>query len=163
MMGSGKSTVGRRVATRTGRRFVDLDAEIEAAAGCSIAEIFERDGEASFRRRESAALGELLAPDDPPRLIAAGGGAVLAAGNRRVMRARASVVWLKVAPDILGARLGSGEGRPLLADDPDATLRRLVEERECLYRDAADVVLETRLESVDDVASLVIERLVGRE
>src|SRR4051794_6921672 len=99
MMGSGKTTVGRMVAARLGRRFLDSDEQVEAATGRTVREIFESDGEAAYRVLESKALCEALA-SRPPAVIAAAGGTVLSADNRAAMRASGEVVWLQADPAV---------------------------------------------------------------
>ena len=142
MMGVGKSTVGRRAAQRLGWRFVDADLAIEARAGCSVREVFAREGEPGFRALEASVLGDLLA-DDEPSVIAAGGGAVLREESRFAARARAEVVWLRAQPETLLARLGGrAETRPLLEGDVAGTVRRMVVEREGSYTAAAHHVID---------------------
>lgn len=166
MMGSGKSTVGPLVAGRSGRRFLDLDAELEARSGRTVRVIFEAEGEAGFRARESELLVELLGSAEP-LVLATGGGVVLADGNRRALRdagARsiATVVWLAVDPDVLAARVGHDPGRPLLAGgDPQGTLRRLSGEREPAYRDAAHAVVDAGVGLPEQVAERVLVALAG--
>lgn len=157
--GSGKSTVGALVARELGAAFVDADAEIEKAAGRPVPEIFEREGEAGFRRRELACVGELTrspagaasAPFPPssnsasdgegrPRLVLAlGGGAPTVPEIRSLLRGRCVTAWLDLAPEAAAARLGAeGGGRPLLAGDAPARLRALDRERRELYALCAD-------------------------
>jgi shikimate kinase len=161
MMGCGKSSVGRRVARALGRPFVDLDTAIERTARCRIPELFEREGEAGFRERESAELTAVLATPEPA-VVATGGGAVLRAENRDAMRRRAVVVWLRARPDTLLARVGDGTGRPLLAGDPLGNLTRLAAERAGAYRDAAHEIID-----VDglpfDVITARVQRVAGVE
>jgi len=142
MMGAGKTTIGRSLARVLGRRFIDLDHELEARCGVRIPTIFEIEGEAGFRKREAALL------DDYTRLsgivLATGGGAVLAPENRRVLRERGVVVYLRASADELYRRTARDRNRPLLATpDPRATLSCLLEQREPLYREVADLVVET--------------------
>ena len=106
MMGSGKTTVGRLVAQRLGRRFVDSDEQVEARAGRTVREIFEAEGEAAFRALEAGALAEALAAPEPA-VVAAAGGVVLDPGNRRALREAATVVWLRAGPGVLASRAGS--------------------------------------------------------
>ena len=136
MMGAGKTTVGRLLAERTGRPFLDSDQAIERDTGRTVAEIFATDGEAAFRSLETQVLRDMLDRDEPA-VIAAAGGTVLDATNRARMRARGTVVWLRVDPALLPERVHGSIHRPLLADDPAATLRRLAVERENLYRQTA--------------------------
>jgi shikimate kinase len=144
LMGSGKSTIGRRLARLLDRPFVDADDAVEASAGQSIADLFAApEGEAGFRDLEAATLGELL--DDPEAtVIAAGGGAVVTAGTRRRLADPAvTVVWLDAAPAFLASRAKARPHRPLLADaDPRATLERLHGERAPLYGEVADLVVD---------------------
>jgi len=111
-MGSGKSRVGRALASRLGWDFVDTDERVEKAAGMKVSEIFARDGEAAFRRLESEALAAL-----PERrcVVALGGGAVVSAENRRVLHGKGRLVWLDAAPETLAERIGDSQKRPLLA------------------------------------------------
>ena len=141
-MGSGKSTLGRLLATRLGLGFVDVDARIEADAGRDIPAIFAAEGEAGFRTREARALAQAL--DGDAAVIATGGGAVLAAANRAAMRATGTVVYLQVDPAIQRARLAGDTGRPLLqGDDPAARLAALQATREPLYREVAHHLFDT--------------------
>jgi shikimate kinase len=155
MMGAGKSTVGRRLAQRLDRPFLDSDELIEAETGRTVAEIFAADGEAAFRAVETSVLLEML-DREVPAVIAAAGGAVLDPANRRAMRERATVVWLRVDPAVLATRVSSGGHRPLLADDPEATLSRLAAERESLYRDASDEIVDVDELTPDEVVDRVI-------
>lgn len=141
MMGAGKTTVGKKLAKSLSRQFVDLDHEIEKSTGVSIPTIFEIEGETGFRCRESQALqrlqGQFL-------VVATGGGAVLSPANRAWMAARGFVVYLHASPDLLHARTKNDKGRPLLqVDDPLARIRGLVEKRDPLYREIADIVVES--------------------
>ena len=155
MMGSGKTTVGRRVAARLGRRLRDSDAEVEARTGRTVREIFETDGEPAFRAEEARALAEAL--DDPePAVVAAAGGVVLDPANRDRLRARGTVVWLDASPEDLARRVGSRNHRPLLGDDPLAALRRLDRERRALYEEVADYVVPVGRRPVEDVVADVL-------
>ena len=119
LMGAGKTTVGRLLAERTGRPFLDSDQAIERDTGRTVAEIFATDGEAAFRSLETQVLRDMLDRDEPA-VIAAAGGTVLDATNRARMRARGTVVWLRVDPALLPERVHGSIHRPLLADDPAA-------------------------------------------
>lgn len=159
MMGSGKTTVGRRVAARLGRRLRDSDAEVEARTGRTVREIFETDGEPAFRAEEARALAEAL--DDPePAVVAAAGGVVLDPANRDRLRAGGTVVWLEASPEDLARRVGSRNHRPLLGDDPLTALRRLDGERRALYEEVADHVVPVGRRPVEDVVADVLA-LVG--
>lgn len=155
-MGAGKSTIGRRLAARYGLRFVDVDAAIEVEAGTTVAQIFEREGEAGFRRRESAMLGEVLAGE--AAVVATGGGAVLADANRRAMRERGFVVHLALAPETQLRRLAHDRTRPLLAvEDRAAVVQRLARERDPLYAEVADLVFATDDRTAAQSADALVE------
>lgn len=141
-MGSGKSSIGRRLAERYGLAFVDADREVEARAGASVAHIFDREGEAGFRVRERAALAELLAAHRC--VIATGGGAVLDPDTRQLLRARGFVVHLHVDPAQQLLRLARDRARPLLArPDREAVLAQLAQARAPLYAEVADLRFDT--------------------
>jgi shikimate kinase len=141
MMGSGKTTVGRLAAERLGRPFFDSDQTIEERTGRTVAQIFADDGEPAFRALEAAVLAEALA-NAAPSVIAAAGGVVLDPANRHRLRDAAWVVWLRADPAILADRVTKSDHRPLLAEDPEGTLLRLNREREPLYREVADRVVD---------------------
>ncbi len=141
MMGSGKTSVGRQVAERLGRPFLDSDDQVESRTGRSVREIFETDGEAAYRKLESEALAAAVASRQP-QVIAAAGGTVTQPANRERLRQAGTVVWLRATPHVLAERVRSGHHRPLLADDPLGTLSRLAEERHDLYREVADHVVD---------------------
>lgn len=141
LSGTGKSTVAPLLAARLGVGVVDLDRVVEAAAGMTVAELFESSGEPAFREFEAEELARALA--GPPAVVATGGGAVLRPGNRELLARRCRVVWLRARPEELTRRLaGTDEARPLLAEDPVVTLRRLAAEREAAYREVADLVVD---------------------
>jgi shikimate kinase len=161
LMGSGKSSVGRVLARRLDRRFVDLDKRIVADAGLTIPEIFERDGEAGFRRLEADALGAVLA-DDEPVVLATGGGVVVRPENVDALRAGATVVWLRGTPETLAGRVGDGKGRPLLTSGDESIvdrLRRLSGERDHAYRVAAHLVVDIDRRTRDQVVDEVLAQL----
>lgn len=140
MMGAGKTTIGRQLARRLKMRFVDCDHEIEARTGVRIPVIFEIEGEAGFRRRESLVLQALT--DERGLVLATGGGAVLEAENRRRLADTGLVVYLCVPPETLHERTRHDRNRPLLqVPDPLSKLRTLHAERDPLYREIADIVL----------------------
>ena len=162
MMGSGKSETGRELALVLGRRFVDCDKLVADAAGCSIPEIFDAEGEAGFRRRESEILADVIVSTDAA-VVATGGGAVTVASNRALL-AVAAVCWLRARPEVLAARVGDGSGRPLLASgttDGEALerLRELVADRDRWYTEVADIVVDVDDLSVDQAAMAVAARL----
>jgi shikimate kinase len=142
MMGAGKTTIGRSLARALGRDFVDLDHELEARCGVRVPVIFEIEGEAGFRRRESAALEECTQRRNI--ILATGGGAILAPENRQRLHERGIVVYLRASVDELFRRTCRDRNRPLLATaDPKGTLRDLMTRREPYYREVADLVVET--------------------
>jgi shikimate kinase len=160
MMGAGKTTVGRRAAQRLGWRFVDADAAIEQRAGCTVRELFARDGEEAFRDAEQAALAELLAEPEPT-VIACGGGAVLRAANREAARARAEVVWLRARPETLVARLmRQAAQRPLLDGDVAGNVARLVDARRDAYQAAAHHVIDVDELSAEQTVTALAELAV---
>jgi shikimate kinase len=159
MMGAGKTAVGRALAARIGVPFIDSDTEIEAAAQMSIAEIFERDGEAFFRGREAAVISRLLA--GAPCVLSTGGGAYMAAANRAAISERGVAVWLKADLDLLWERVRHKSTRPLLqTEDPRGTLARLLEEREPIYGEAQITVAARADWSVEQMAAAVHAVLV---
>jgi shikimate kinase len=161
MMGAGKTTVGRSLARRLKLRFFDSDHEIEARCGVKIPVIFEIEGEAGFRAREAQAIAELALMEGI--VLATGGGAVLAAGNRALLSAHGTVVYLRATPEHLYERVRQDRNRPLLAgDDPLGRLRELYRERDPLYREIADVVVDTARQSVQVLARGLLEQLGTR-
>ncbi len=141
-MGAGKTTIGRRLAKSLRRKFIDSDQEIERRTGASIALIFDVEGEAGFREREKRIIDELSELDDV--VLATGGGAVLAEENRKALSERGFVVYLHADIDQLVERTRRDTSRPLLnTDDPAARLRGLIEHRDPLYREVADLIIDT--------------------
>ena len=133
MMGSGKSATGRKLANRLGMPFVDADTEIETAAGMTIPEIFAQRGEAEFRDGERRVIGRILATR-APLVLATGGGAFMNAETRQRVKELGISVWLKAEPEVLLRRVRKRSNRPLLQTaDPEATLRRMLGEREPIY------------------------------
>jgi shikimate kinase len=129
---------------------------IEARTGQTVREIWLADGEPAFRALESAVLVDALAAEEPS-VIAAAGGVVLSEANRSVLRGpRANVVWLVADVDVLVERVRRGAHRPLLDDDPEASLRRLYEERAPLYQDVADAIVSVDNRSISDVTKAVL-------
>jgi len=135
MMGAGKSTIGRRLSARLRLPFLDADIEIEAAAAMSIPEIFEAHGEPHFRDGEARVIARLL--DNGPAVLATGGGAFMREETRSRIRLQAVSIWLKADADIIMRRVKRRVDRPLLQTaDPEATVGRLIEEREPIYQHA---------------------------
>lgn len=161
MMGAGKTAVGQALAGRLDVPFIDSDREIEAAAQMSVAEIFERDGEAFFRDREAEVIARLLG--EGPSVLSTGGGAFLQARNRAAIHARGVSVWLDADLELLWQRVRHKDTRPLLrTPDPRATLSRLYEERVPLYAEA-DLAVTARPEySIAEMTERVIAALATR-
>jgi len=158
MMGAGKTTLGKSLARRVERRFIDTDKLLVERTGAPVATIFELEGEAGFRRRESTLLQELAHDEDC--VVATGGGAILDAANRRVMRESGTVVYLRARVEHLWERTGHDTPRPLLAnDDPKGTLERLLAERDPLYREAAHVIVDTGSQSAATILQRVLSAL----
>lgn len=157
-MGAGKTTIGRHLATLLHKRFVDVDHEIERRTGVTIPVIFEIEGEAGFRRRESTLLTELS--QDEGIVMATGGGAVLMEENRRILKERGTVVYLHADIDTLVERTRRDRNRPLLqTEDPRGKIEELLRQREPIYREVADVVVDTGLRAPTSVARDIVTRL----
>lgn len=157
-MGAGKSAVGRQLARTLRMTFVDSDDEIEARTGVDIAFIFEKEGEAGFRRREARIIDELTQRQG--LVLATGGGAVIDADTRSHLGARGYVVYLKTSVDQQLERTRRGRERPLLAGgDSRQILEDLMTERDALYREIADLVVSTDGRRVNAVAKDIAEAL----
>ena len=156
-MGAGKTTVGRQLAKRLGKSFCDSDREIEARTGVRVAVIFDIEGETGFRRRETEAIEQLTALDDV--VLATGGGAVLDPRNREFLKTRGFVIYLHAQPLVLSQRTRSDKLRPLLqGGDPRDRLEKLYAERDPLYREVADLVIDTGRQSVSSLLALVLAK-----
>lgn len=159
MMGAGKSSVGRRLASRLGIEFIDADTEIERAAGMSIPDIFAEHGESYFRAGEARVIARLL--EDGPRVLATGGGAVMDPNTRALVRAKGISVWLKADLDVLLKRTRRRGDRPL-ADK----IRELLPEREPIYAQA-DITVQSRDEPhetiVDEIVAALLVRLASAQ
>lgn len=142
-MGSGKTTIGRELAFRTGREFCDTDQEIEKTEGRSILEMFEQDGETYFREKETEILKKMVRDSSfSGKVISVGGGTPLKEENRTLLRQLGQVIYLQVSPETVYARLRGDKSRPLLqGEDPQKNIRELMQKRSCLYEKAADHIL----------------------
>ncbi len=157
MMGAGKSSVGRKLAARLVLPFADADTEIEAAAGMTIPEIFQIRGEPEFRSGEARVIARLL--DSGPQVLATGGGAYMNAETRKLIGEKGVSIWLRAEFDVLMRRIRRRTDRPLLhTADPDATLRRLIDERYPVYA-LAELTIESRDVSHDVIVEEVIAAL----
>lgn len=158
LSGTGKSTLAPLVAGRTARVSVDLDDVVAAGAGRSVADVFAIEGEAGFRRRELAALTEVL--QGAPSVIATGGGVVTTPAVRELLQRHVEVVWLRAATaDLLERLAGHTEQRPLLAGDAAAALSELARVRDPLYAEVADVVVEVGTRSPESVMASILTAL----
>ncbi|KAF1047698.1 MAG: 3-dehydroquinate synthase [Herbaspirillum frisingense] len=157
-MGAGKTTIGRALAKKLNKRFIDSDHEIEARTGASIPVIFEIEGEESFRRREAEVIRELAA--QPDIVLATGGGAVLRAENRENLKKGGTVIYLRASINQILQRTGRDKNRPLLQTaDPRRKLEELSRQREPLYREVADFVVETNRPNVQFLVQTIISHL----
>ena len=156
--GSGKSTIGRQLARRLGRPFIDTDQVIEQRVGLSIRDFFEREGEESFRDLEQSVIDELTLGE--PCVLSTGGGAVLRPANRQHLKQRTQAIYLQAAPEEFLRRLRHDRSRPLLqVPDPLARLRELYTLRDPLYRESARCVVETGRPSVAALVNTVVMQL----
>lgn len=157
-MGSGKTTIGRNLARRLCKTFHDTDQEIEQRTGVRIPVIFDIEGEAGFRKREVDTLERLTGLENV--VLATGGGAVLDAANREHLKSRGCVIYLHARPEELAKRLGRDRSRPLLqGHDPGARLQELYSVRDPLYREVADLVIDTGRQSVGSLLEQLLARL----
>ena len=145
--GAGKSTLGRQLARRLNKTFVDADAELERKLGVTIPTIFEIEGEASFRDREEAVLADLTTRSGV--VLATGGGVVIRSTNRERLKANGTVIYLHAMPELLRERTRRSRHRPLLnAADPIARLAELYAARDALYREVASMIIESNREEI---------------
>jgi len=160
MMGVGKSSIGRRLATRLGIPFVDADAEIEKAAGMSISDIFARDGEAYFRSGEARVIARLL--DSGPQVLATGGGAFMNEATRAAIKTKGVSIWLSAEFDVLMRRIAKRKNeRPMLQTaDPEETLRQLIAERDPVYA-LADLTVQSREVPHDSIVAEIAVALAA--
>ena len=154
LMGAGKTTIGRRLAKALQTTFIDADTEIEAAAGCSVNEIFERHGEQEFRRGERQVVARLL--NNAPHVLATGGGAFIDAATRKLIKKKAVSIWLRADLELLLARVQKRDTRPLLREgDPKEIMMALKAERYPIYQEA-DIIID----SVDGPHDAVVRKIV---
>ncbi|MCA0423072.1 MAG: shikimate kinase [Proteobacteria bacterium] len=154
LMGAGKSSVGKRLAARLSLGFVDADTAIEQAAGLTIPEIFARHGETSFRDGERRVIARLL--KEGPQVLATGGGAYMNEETRTAIRSSGVSVWLRAEFEVLMRRVRRRSDRPLLkTEDPEATMRRLIDERYPVYAEA-----DITIQSMDVAHEVVVESIV---
>ncbi len=159
-MGSGKTTVGKRLATLTGRVFVDMDAEIEQRAGKSISEIFARDGEPAFRQLEQEVCLDLARRSG--LVIATGGGALLSPANREALAASGIIVLLQISPETVMDRLERDTTRPLLAgENKEDRIRQLLAQRLPVYQAAAHLVVDGE-QAPDAVARQIAKQIANQ-
>jgi shikimate kinase / 3-dehydroquinate synthase len=160
LMGAGKTTIGRLLARKLGKRFVDSDHEIEARTGASIPWIFEIEGEASFRRREADMIRELAGQHG--LVLATGGGAVLDAGTRALLAERGTVIYLRAGINSILQRTSHDRNRPLLqTPNPRGKLEELTAQREPLYREVADLVIDTGRPNVQSMVHAILEQIAA--
>ena len=160
LMGSGKTTVGKRIAQELGYPFVDSDDIVASVAGKSVRELFTQDGEARFRQCESDAIKSVLVGRKSSVVLATGGGAVISSENRSLISEQASnVVWLDASVEDLVVRTKQSAARPLLDGDAAATLQSLSSQRSAWYEEVATVRIDTRGKTVAKVCSAVLEAI----
>jgi len=157
-MGAGKTTMGRQIAKRLHMDFADSDHAIEAHTGADIPLIFEKEGEEGFRRREIAVIDELTQLNH--LVLATGGGAILAEENRQHLKNRGIVIYLHSDIKYLIERTRHDKNRPLLqTPDPAAKLKELMKTREPLYRETADIIINTGHQSIKTVISTMLDKI----
>jgi len=159
LMGAGKTTVGRRLAAGLGLPFVDADQEIEAAAGMTVSEIFESQGEEYFRDGERRVIARLLAGEQ--KVLATGGGAFVDAETRELVRSTSVSVWLRGELSLLLRRVSRRVNRPLLKSNPQEVMERLIEERYPIYREA-DITVDSRDVPHEQIVEEIIAKLAER-
>ncbi|WP_179947595.1 shikimate kinase AroK [Vogesella sp. LIG4] len=158
LMGAGKTTVGRTLARHAGKTFYDSDHEIERRTGVKITTIFDIEGEVRFREREKQVIAELCQLHDI--VLATGGGAILAAENRAALKAHGTVIYLRAQIDDILARTKHDKSRPLLQTaDPRSKLEQLYLQRDPLYMEIADIVVDTSSQNVNTLVQRLEQRL----
>lgn len=161
LMGAGKTTVGRALARKAEKTFYDSDLEIEARTGVRVATIFDIEGEQRFRDREASVIADLVKLDDI--VLATGGGAVLRPENRKRLMEHGTVIYLRANIDDLLARTQFDRNRPLLQTaDPRAKLAALFEQRDPLYREIADLIVDTTQQNVNMLVNQLEQQLLAR-
>lgn len=157
-MGAGKTTVGRALAKKLHKQFIDSDHEIEARTGASISLIFEIEGEASFRQRETDVIRDLTEQKD--LVLATGGGAILKPENRQYLKARGTVIYLRASVASILQRTSHDKSRPLLqTNDPRKRIEQLLQERDPLYREVADIIIDTGRPNVQSLVQTILAEL----
>ena len=158
LMGAGKTTVGKLLSKRYQKTFHDSDHEIESRCGVKIPVIFEIEGEAGFRKREEIAIAELTALSNV--VVATGGGAIISSANRELLKSRGIVIYLRGTPEHLFERTRHDRNRPLLqTSNPLARLRELYSERDPLYREIADIVMDTGRQNISNLTRILCEKI----
>jgi len=156
--GSGKTTVGKQLATILHLDFIDIDDLIEQRTGVSINHIFEIEGEAGFRKRETMVLEELSKREHA--VISTGGGVILSQKNRKILRKHGQVIYLKASMEILLQRLENCQNRPLMqSDNPKERMMQLMNEREHLYKEEADSIVYVSTDSVEKIAEKIFQTM----
>ena len=158
LMGAGKTTIGRQIASELSLEFFDSDHEIENRTGVTITHIFDIEGENGFRKRETAMLDELT--EKKGIVLATGGGAILKTENRQFLMSRGTTIYLYANIDTLLERTSKDRNRPLLqTEDPKTKLEELLEIRDPLYRETADIIIDTGKDSVRLALKEILEKL----
>lgn len=158
LMGAGKTTIGRQIASELSLEFFDSDHEIENRTGVTITHIFDIEGETGFRKRETAILDELTTKKGI--VLATGGGAILEAENRQFLMSRGTIIYLYADIETLLERTSKDRNRPLLqTEDPQAVLKELFEIRDPLYRETADIIIDTGKDSARLALKEILEKL----
>lgn len=153
LMGAGKSSIGRRVASRLGARFLDADREIEIAAGMTIPEIFASHGEPAFREGERRVIARIM--EGPPLVLATGGGAYMDEATRKLLHERAFTVWMRAELEVLLRRVSKRGNRPLLKNNPRKVLSELIEIRHPIYAEAS-IAIQSRDEPHEIAVNAII-------
>jgi len=161
-MGAGKTTIGLQLARQFGRRFYDSDKEIEKRTGATIPLIFELEGEEGFRKRETQVIGDLAELKES--IIATGGGAVLKAENRAILKAHGLIIYLKADLEHLFERTQKDKNRPLLqTENPKLRLKEILEQRDPLYEEVADIVVKTGDQSIKSVVEHITRLIKAKQ